>query len=126
MARAALWQPLQNAVRIASVTQICTRTGGNCIQENRSDAMAIGRLATMGLVPRSMRLDTVVALLGLAAVLAPAAWAQANMAEAQRLYNSTAYRDALILLRKTPHRTAAELELEGRCRYMMGDFRSEE
>jgi tetratricopeptide (TPR) repeat protein len=71
-----------------------------------------------------MRLDTVVALLGLAAVLAPATWAQADMAEAQRLYNSTAYRDALILLRKTPHRTAAELELEGRCRYMMGDFKA--
>ena len=78
----------------------------------------------MGFVPRSMRLDTVVALLGLAAVLAPATWAQADMAEAQRLYNSTAYRDALILLRKTPHRTAAELELEGRCRYMMGDFKA--
>ncbi len=70
-----------------------------------------------------MRHGTVVALLGLAAVLAPAAWAQANAAEAQRLYNRTEYRDALVLLKKAPQKTAAEWELEGRCRYMLGNFK---
>ncbi|MGD0580050.1 MAG: tetratricopeptide repeat protein [Bryobacteraceae bacterium] len=70
-----------------------------------------------------MRLGTVVAVLVLAAFPAPAAKAQANVAKAQRLYNRTEYRDALAVLKKIPRKTAAEWELEGRCRYMLGDFK---
>jgi tetratricopeptide (TPR) repeat protein len=65
----------------------------------------------------------VIAVLGLAAALAPAALAQANAAEAQRLYNRTEYQAALALLKKTPQKSPAEWELEGRCRYMLGDFK---
>ena len=102
---------------------ICTRWGGNCIQGNRLAAMGIGRSATMRLAAPAMRHGTVVALLGLAAALAPAAWAQTSAAEAQRLYDRTEYRDALVLLKKTPRKSAAEWELEGRCRYRLGDFK---
>lgn len=70
-----------------------------------------------------MRLGTVVAVLVLAALPAPAAKAQANVAKAQRLYSRTEYRDALAVLKKIPRKTAAEWELEGRCRYMLGDFK---
>jgi tetratricopeptide (TPR) repeat protein len=58
--------------------------------------------------------------------MTPAAWAQTNLVAAQRLYNHTAYREALAVLKvpnKDAPKSAAEWELEGRCRYMLGDFK---
>ena len=70
-----------------------------------------------------MRPGTVVAVVVLAAALAPAASAQAGAADAQRLYDRTQYREALALLKRDVHKSAAQWELEGRCRYMLGEFK---
>ena len=45
------------------------------------------------------------------------------MAEAHSLYNGTDYAQALTLLKKASQKSAAEWELEGRCQYMLGEFK---
>jgi tetratricopeptide (TPR) repeat protein len=60
----------------------------------------------------------------LLAVLAAEATAQPSVAEPRRLYNQTDYRGALTLVKKLPAQNGAALELAGRCRYFMGDYKS--
>ncbi len=77
----------------------------------------------MRFTPLAMRFGAVVAVVFVAPAVAPAAVAQDDSAAAQRLYDRTEYQAALAILKKVEPKSAADWELEGRCRYMLGDFK---
>ena len=71
-----------------------------------------------------MRLSLAFALASIPVILSPEALAQPPLTEARRLYDHTDYRGALDLLRKLPSQTGESLELSGRCRYFLGDYKA--
>jgi len=80
------------------------------------------QVAKMGLTRQKRKLGPVVALVVVLS-LSGGIRAQSGAADAERLYNRTEYRDALAVLKKMPQKGAAAWELEGRCQYMLGEFK---
>jgi tetratricopeptide (TPR) repeat protein len=66
----------------------------------------------------------VFATLVLATSVVPAAPPAPDLAAAERLYQQTDYRAALKLAESAPQRDAATAQLIGRCRFMLGDYKS--
>ncbi len=71
-----------------------------------------------------MRLSLATALPTMFALLAPVAFAQPAVDDARRLYNRTDYRGALSLLQKLHVQSGSSLELSGRCRFFIGDYKA--
>lgn len=71
-----------------------------------------------------MKLSLAVALGLILAASASEALAQPALADARRLYDQTDYRGAMNILLKLPAQTGLSLELSGRCRYFMGDYKA--
>ena len=81
------------------------------------------QVVKMGLTRRTMRFGPTIALLAIALLVPSGARAQSGAADAERLYNRTEYRDALVVLKKVAQKSAAEWQLQGRCQYMLGEFK---